>query len=298
MNAGAGARGLAFCLLAVVALAACGPGRAPVRPASDSAPPGTAVLAAALPSPAPAVAETAPPESPPAPEPAPAERFDPSLPTEVAVAGDRVAQVAHGATGNRRAIVYLHGVCGDIHKFRAWTEVGVHFGTVVAVPGDDKCKDAGRFKWGFDVRRTDLRIVAAVRAVGEARGAGLDAEAITLVGYSQGSARAEALVRAFPQRYRRAVLVAGPHEHTPSSFREALGIAIVAGGKDLKTHLQDSALKAAKAGVHARYFELPGARHGEYGAEGTRVMGDALAWVFGDTGGAATSRPVTAAVRP
>jgi predicted esterase len=148
------------------------------------------------------------------------------------------------------------------------------------VRGDDKCKEPGRYKWGFGVERTDRRIVAALRAVGEARGGGLDAESVTLVGYSQGSSRAEALVRGFPSRYRRAVLVAGPREHEPSSFREALGIAIVAGENDLKTHLQDSASRAAKAGVRARYFELPGARHGEYGPAALKVMGDALGWVL------------------
>ncbi len=218
-------------------------------------------------------------EPPPAP---PVEKFDPALPTEVPVAGDLVAQVAHGAVGNRRVIVYLHGVCGDVHKFRAWTDAAIHFGTVVAVLGDDKCKDAGRYKWGFGVERTDRRIVAAVKAVSAVRSAPLDLEAITLVGYSQGSARAEALVRAFPSRYRRAILVAGPKEHTPASFHDALGIAMVGGGRDLKTHLQESAVKAAKAGVRARYFELPGARHGEYGAEAVKVMGAALSWVFVD----------------
>jgi pimeloyl-ACP methyl ester carboxylesterase len=152
------------------------------------------------------------------------------------------------------------------------------------VRGDDRCKEAGRYKWGPGVERTDKRIVAALRAVGDARGAPLDVESVTLVGYSQGSARAEALVRAFPSRYRRAILVAGPHEHSPGSFREALGIAVVAGENDLKAHLQDSAAKAAKAGVRARYFELPGARHGEYGPDAVKVMGDALGWVLaGDT---------------
>ena len=193
--------------------------------------------------------------------------------------GDLVALVAHGPVGNHRAIVYLHGVCGDVTKYRAWSEAGIRFGTVVAVRGDDKCKEPGRFKWGDSVPRTDRRIVAALTAVGAVRG-GLDTESVTLVGYSQGAARAEGLVRAVPSRYRRAVLVAGPLEHEPRSFREATAVAIVAGALDLKTHLQDAAAKAAKAGVRARYFELPGARHGDYGPEGVRVLGDALTWLF------------------
>lgn len=232
-----------------------------------------------------AAPDVAPPTPPPAPSPAPpppeAPRYDPALPTEVPVTGDLVALVAHGPIGEQRSIVYLHGVCGDVTKYRAWAETAVRFGTVVAVRGDDKCKEPGRFKWGASVKRTDQRLVAALRAVGAVRG-GLDTESVTLVGYSQGSARAEGLVRAFPSRYRRAVLIAGPLEHEPSSFRSAAAIAILAGALDLKTHLQDAAAKAAKAGVRARYFELPGARHGDYGPEGARVMGEALAWVYAD----------------
>lgn len=228
----------------------------------------------------PGVAEAPAPE-PPAAAPA-TESFDPTLPTRVPVSGDRAAQVAHGAIGNPRALVYLHGVCGDIHKFRAWTEVAVHFGTVVAVPGDDACDEPGRFKWGSDLQRTDRRIAAALRAVSATRTAPLDIDSVTLVGYSQGSARAEGLVRRFPARYRRAVLIAGPHEHDPSSFRESLGVALVAGEKDFKAHLVDSAAKARKAGRRAHYFELPGARHGDYGPEAGRVMREVLAWLFAE----------------
>lgn len=253
-------------------------GTLPSPPAVPAPPPPAAA--------APPVPAESPAPPPPAPEP-PAEVFDPSLPPEVPVEGDLVALVAHGATGNRRAIVYLHGVCGDVTKYRSWAEAAVHFGTVVAVRGDDRCKEPGRYRWGAGVDRTHRRLLAALRAVGEARGAPLDTTAVTLVGYSQGSARAEALVRAYPASYRRAVLVAGPREHTPSSFREALGIAVVAGEKDLRKHLEESAANAVKAGVRARYFVLPGARHGEYGPEGTRVMREALAWVFTDPAAAA-----------
>lgn len=267
--------------LAALSLAGC----APSGPARDRVPSPRPEAKAPAP-PAPPATSPAPEGPAPTADLAPAEVFDPSLPAEVPVPGDLVALVAHGATGDRRAIVYLHGVCGDVTKYRSWAEAAVHFGTLVALRGDDRCKEPGRFKWGASVERTDRRIVAAVRAVGGARAAPLDTEPITLVGYSQGSARAEALARAFPSRYRRAVLVAGPREHAPESFREALGIAFVAGENDLKAHLRDSAAKAAKAGVRARYFELPGARHGEYGPGAAKVMGDALGWVLaaGDAG--------------
>lgn len=263
-------------------LGGCAASPTPDLPAAARAP--RASLSA--PTPAPGASETASLDSPSptavAPEPpaVPVERFDPSLPTEVPVAGDLAARVAHGAIGNRRAIVYLHGHCGNVEKFRDWQAAGVRFGTVVALFGDDKCKEPGRFKWGSSAARTDQRIQAALKAVSAVRDVPLDLGAVTLVGYSQGSARAEALVRAYPTRYPRAILVAGPKEHAAQSFREALGIAVVGGQRDLTAHLKDAADKAVKAGVHARYFELPGARHGEYGPDAVKVMGEALSWVF------------------
>lgn len=201
------------------------------------------------------------------------------------MAGDRLAQVAHGATGNRRALIYLHGVCGNIHAFRPWAEAATPLGTLIAVPGNDACTEPGRFKWGGDLGRTNERILRAMRAVGAVRGALLDEDDVTLIGYSQGSAHAERLAHKYPGRYRRVVLVAGPHEHAVASFGGLLGVAIVAGGLDAKVHLRESAEKAGRAGVRARYFELPGARHGEYGGEGARVMGEALRWVLGGVGG-------------
>lgn len=268
-------------LLFTLSLTACvSAGAPPPPPRADSPPPGPAT--ALLPPPPPV--ETATLDSPPPPEPAPPEpkeRFDPSLPTEVAVPGDLVAQVAHAPVGNRRAIVYLHGLCGDVTKFRAWTEAAVHYGTVVALLGDDACKEPGRYKWGFGPERTDTRILAALRAVSAVRSAPLDLDAITLVGYSQGSARAEALVRKYPSRYPRAVLIAGPKEHAPASFQRSLAIAVVAGERDLKWHLIEATQRAVKAGVHARYFELPGSRHGDYGKAAPQVMSEVFAFLYG-----------------
>ncbi|MBK8258655.1 MAG: hypothetical protein IPK82_39100 [Polyangiaceae bacterium] len=230
--------------------------------------------AAAAPAAVPTAVENPSPPAPPQPE------FDSTLPTEIQVAGDLKVLAAHGPKGNRRAIVYLHGVCGDVTKYQAWSTAAVSFGTVVAVRGDDKCKEPGRYKWGDSVGRTDKRLVAAVRAVSAVRGEPLDTGALVLVGYSQGAARAEGLVRTFPDRYPRAVLVAGPKEHAPSSFTKALAIAVVGGEKDLTLHLVDSVQKARKAGVHAKYFLLPGARHGDYGPQAVKVMGEVLEWTL------------------
>jgi predicted esterase len=201
-------------------------------------------------------------------------------PTRVVVPGDRPVQVAHGAPGDRRAIVYLHGVCGRVEAFRAWERAAVRHGTVVALLGDAPCDGTGRFSWGPDVARIDARVTAALRAVGEVRGAPLDASDVTVIGYSQGSLRAAALARRFPGRYRRVVIAASPTTPTPDGLQRVRA-ALVGGGLDRRQHLFDAARAFRAAGLDASYFELPGAHHGEYGPDAERAMGDVLTWLEG-----------------
>lgn len=201
------------------------------------------------------------------------------LPTRVHVPGDRSVQVAHGARGDRRAIVYLHGVCGRVEAFRAWERAAVRYGTVIALLGDAPCGGSGRFSWGPDVAHLDARVTAALRAVGALRGEPLDEANVAVIGYSQGSLRAAALARRFPLRYRRIVLAAAPTTPSPAGLTP-LRAALVAGGLDRRQHLMDASRAFRAAGLAASYFELPNARHGEYGPDGERAMGEVLAWLF------------------
>ncbi len=203
----------------------------------------------------------------------------PELPTRVPVAGDRPVQVAHGSPGDRRALVYLHGVCGRIEAFRAWEHAAVRHGTVVALLGDKPCEGTGRFSWGPDVAHLDARVAAALRAVGDVRGDPIDLGAVTVVGYSQGSLRAAGLARRFPARYRRVVLAASPTAPSPDGL-SPIRAALVAGGLDRRQHLFEASRAFRSAGLDAAYFELPGAHHGEYGPEADRAMGDVLGWLF------------------
>lgn len=201
------------------------------------------------------------------------------LPTRVQVPGDRSVQVAHGARGDRRAIVYLHGVCGRVEAFRAWERAAVRYGTVIALLGDTPCGGSGRFSWGPDVAHIDARVTAALRAVGALRGEPLDEANVAVIGYSQGSLRAAALARRFPLRYKRIVLAAAPTTPSPAGLTP-LRAALVAGGLDRRQHLLDASSAFRAAGLTASYFELPNARHGEYGPDGERAMGEVLAWLF------------------
>jgi predicted esterase len=188
--------------------------------------------------------------------------------------------VAHGPPGEGRAVIYLHGRCGDPLAFRAWARAAARVATVVSIQGDVKCKGGFRTTWSNDVRALDRRVTQALAAVGAARGAPLDGDSLTVVGYSLGASRAEDLVSARPRRYRRALLVAGPLAPEPASFAEAGAVAVIAGGRDRRRHLEEGASALADGGVAARYMLLPGAKHGEYGPEGERVMGEALAWAL------------------
>jgi predicted esterase len=201
-------------------------------------------------------------------------------PTKIAVPLDQAVYVAHAPPGEQRAIVYLHGRCGDVLAFRAWARAAARYGTLIALQGDVPCKGGWRSTWSYDMAGLDRRIHRAIEAVSAARGSPLDAASITLVGYSLGAARVEGLAKRFPGRYERAILIAGPSPPEASSFPGAAAVVLMAGDRDRRRHLQEAAAALLAGGVPARFMLLPGARHGEYGPAGERVMGEALAWAF------------------
>ena len=216
---------------------------------------------------------------------APAQAPDPELqapdPVALRVPADKTVQVLHGAPGDpgRRVLVYLHGRCGDVHAFRSWASAAMAHGTLVALLGDVRCKGSTRFRWGDDVRQIHRRILAAIGAVGAARGEPLHTASLTVIGYSEGALKAEALVRRYPSIYRRALLIAGPRAPAIDSL-EARGAAVImAGARDRRDHLREAARVMERSGQLVTYMELPDARHGDYGPEGARVMGEALRWV-------------------
>ena len=202
-----------------------------------------------------------------------------ALPEKIAVPGDRAVFVAHGAPGDRRALVYLHGRCGDVHAFRGWAPAAARHGTLIALVGDTPCKGGWRSTWSHDIAGLDRRIRAAIAAVGAARGAPLAGESVTLIGYSLGATRAESLAKRSPGRYPRAILIGGPTTPEAASFGGAGAVVVMAGARDRRRHLEDAAAALAAAGIPATFLVLPAAKHGEYGPEGERVLGEALRWV-------------------
>ncbi len=205
----------------------------------------------------------------------------PGKEVRVSVPNDRSAVVVHAPAWNRQAIVYLHGVCGDVYAIRSWAEAISEIGTLVAMLGDERCKGRpGRFRWYRNPERLDRRIRRTLEAVSLARGGQLDLERVTLVGYSQGAARAELVASRFPLRYPRVLLGSPPD--APNASRYSLGhaVAVVAGALEQNAERRRGVRELQAEGVPARFIALPGAYHGQYGREGGRVMREATLWLF------------------
>jgi predicted esterase len=208
---------------------------------------------------------------------------DDSRPIElvtVRVPGDRSVLVAPG-TG-ALAIVYLHGRCGDPTAFGAWARAARELGTVVSLRGEVRCRDGERTRWSEDLVGLDRRIDAALRAVARQIAMPVDSAPRIAFGYSQGALRAEALAERFPDRYPRVVLAAGPRGPRPGGLGRARGVLLLGGELDVRAPLVDAARELDERHVRARFLELPGARHGEYGLEAARVLSEGLEWLLED----------------
>lgn len=201
----------------------------------------------------------------------------PVVPVTVAVAKDRGVLVVQGATPT--PIIYLHGRCGDPKAFLTWAREARKLGTILSMVGDKKCKDGSRTKWSDDTVGLDRRISAAIVAVEKELGMDLDDEHRVVIGYSQGSLKAEALTTRFPARYPRAALIGGPRAPRDQSLNKTEAILIMVGDHDAREHLQDATKSLKKRGKLVNYIELPNARHGEYGPLAEQTMGAALEWL-------------------
>lgn len=194
------------------------------------------------------------------------------------VEGSRAVLVDRGAD---RAIVYLHGRCGDPQGFKSWAPAVRAIGTLVGVGGTIACGAGERTRYGGDIAALDRRIGRALEAVfGKP-----PSRPLLLVGYSEGASRAEALAARFPERYRRIALGGPPRAPEPASFEGAEAVAVVTGELDRREAVRAEAERLRAAGVPARFFVLPAAGHGSYGPEGARVMGDVLGWLAGAPSG-------------
>jgi predicted esterase len=198
---------------------------------------------------------------------------------EMDVPGDKPLYVIHAPRENRRVFIYLHGMCGDIYAVNSWREVAVEHGTLIALRGDKAC-GKGRFRWKDPAPLLQQRIERAIAVVRDARGGALDTNDITLMGYSQGAARAERLATLYPQAYRRVILGGPPRQPQVQHLQNASAIAVIGGELETYGHMLAGAEALQSAGKPARFFLLPKAEHGKYGPNGQRVMQEVLHWVL------------------
>ncbi len=263
----------------LVAAAGCAPeprarvaaGDSPTQPAPPLAPPSTAP-------PAP------PPEAAEPPPPAPAPELPPDVvlarPVTVPVDGSRPLRVTHAPATESRALVYLHGVCGDVTAVDSWSGAATRHGTLIELLGDTRCTGSTRYRWTSSTEALAGRIEQALATVRAARGGLLHTDQVVLVGYSQGAIRAEALAKRYPERFPWVLLGGVPVTPAAESFSAVRSIALVGGQREGLAHLRagEDALRAA--GRRVKSFILPRAGHGEFGPNANRVMGEAFDWLL------------------
>ena len=203
----------------------------------------------------------------------------------VDVPDDQPVLVVHGEPTSRAAIVYLHPRCAHPSvDLETWSDAASKKGTLVALHADrESCpgiEPAAR-RWTGDIDAIHARIQAALAAVASARDGMLDSSAVTVIGYSEGAARAEQLAGRFPDAYTHVVLIGAPETPSLAHLKTARSVALLSGEKDRQDLMKTGHLNLQTAGSRARFFELPGASHGEFGPDGGRVMGEVLAWLQG-----------------
>lgn len=200
--------------------------------------------------------------------------------TRVPMKRYRAAYVAHAAGHITKALVYLHGVCGQVSKIEDWVTAASAHATVIAVLGDKPCPTSGRFAWSQDVQLIHLLIDRALAATQAARKGRLVIEQVAVFGYSQGASRAERLAALYPERYRWVILGGPPSPPDFQRLHQAGGLVLLAGSEEPLSYLSERAINFSAQGLPTRYYEFQGVGHGAFGASAPVVMTDALRWLF------------------
>lgn len=201
-------------------------------------------------------------------------------PLDVPLVGDRNLRVAHAPGDSHKAVVYLHGMCGDPKGADPWVDLATKYATVVTVRANVKCPDRPGYKWPQEPEEIQPRIDAALAHVKKLRNGHLKTDEVTLIGYSQGSHRAEKLAAAYPEMYLELVLGGPPTAADSTLLKRARAVAILGGELEDTTHMVLGHAHLQTAGIRSKFFLLPHAHHGTYGPEGRRVMTEVLTWIW------------------
>ena len=195
--------------------------------------------------------------------------------------------VLRGAPQGPGRIVFLHGMCGHgLGYAQAFQFAASKYGTLIAPQGDISCGGPWS-KWSMNLDALDERITRTFRALGHPE----PIDDILVLGYSQGASRAEALVRKWPKRYTRLVLMGAPSAPAPRGLRALRAAVTMAGERDRKDLMRQGARSLVALGVPAIFRVIPEATHGAMGPTPERTMGDALSWIYANQKPAANDEP-------
>lgn len=202
------------------------------------------------------------------------------IPTEHPMPRDRSLRITHAHAGQRRALIYLHGMCGNSKGADPWADVSKDYGTLIVVRATIPCEDRPGFRWSQDVDAIHRRIESALHETKQLRGGQLDTDQVALFGYSQGANRAEKLAGLHPARYPWVVLGGTPTVAVPERLLGTEGVAFLGGELEDVSHMVAGMERVREEGRRARFFLLPSVHHGSYGPHGPEVVRSALEYVF------------------
>lgn len=195
----------------------------------------------------------------------------------------RAALVVHGEANTRRALIYLHGICGNVERIRDWTAAAAKYVTIIALYGNKPCPtSATLFSWNQDIEFIHELAQLALAKVAEARGGLLDVDRAVLFGYSQGASRAERLVERHPESYPWVILGGPPAPPLWEHLRQVNRAAILVGSEEHHEHLRDAAANLSSLGAATRFDIFEGVGHGGFGPRAPQVMTDTLSWLLQD----------------
>jgi predicted esterase len=205
----------------------------------------------------------------------------PGEPTRVTIPGYRAALVFHGKPGVTRAMIYLHGVCGNVQKIEDWTDMASNYVTTIALYGNKPCPTApARASWNQDIEFIHQLIQTALNRVAEDRAGQLDVHRAVLFGYSQGASRAERLVERYPEHYPWLVLGGPPSPPRFERLRGARRSVILVGSEEHQEHLAGVAQELTTLGAPTEFNVFSGVGHGSFGRDAPRVMNETLSWLL------------------
>lgn len=199
--------------------------------------------------------------------------------SHVVVPGYRRAYVVHADAEARTALLYLHGVCGDVEKIKDWAFAASERVTTVALLGDRLCEGTTRFKWSQDIELIHQLAQRALQEVQRVRGGLLETDEVLVFGYSQGATRAELLAQRYPERYGRVILGGSPRAPNLERLGEARAVAIFGGELENRDHLVAGHEQLQAAGVSTRLDVLPGVGHGAFGPHSPQLVTQLVEWL-------------------